>query len=184
MKTNILLGIMLSFMLACSSSKSTQNKNAQNTLDSLIQSHRFEIKSNRARPTNTMALQQLDNAGLFLNGSNASNIDLSTNTNFLRMKNDTVTAFLPFFGERQFGGSYGKSTSIEFEGIPENLEIKPGKKGAYNIRFNISDKNAPTDNYNVFITLFPNLNSTININSTSRSSIQYIGYVEALDDKK
>src|SRR5690606_11659023 len=118
-----------------------------------------EIISRKAHPVMTSAMQQLGNAGLFVNGSTAGSIDLSTITNYLRMKNDSVMANLPFYGERHMGGGYNNATGIEFEGVPKNLKINKIKDSFYEIQFDIHDKNSNTENYQVYIKLSPNLNS-------------------------
>jgi hypothetical protein len=180
MKNILITFIIVTVLLACGSSSKYTDKTSE-ALDSMIANQSFEIISNSTQPLNTMAMQQLGNAGLLPNGSTAGNIDLSTHTNFLRMKKDSVMAFLPFYGERQFGGGYNNASGIEFEGVPDNLQINKSKQASYEIRFSISDKNSRTDHYNVYIKLYPNLTSNININSSSRSSIQYRGHVQSLD---
>ena len=108
---------------------------------------------------------------------NNLNIDISNITNYLKIKNDSVMAYLPFYGERRFGGAYNNTAGIEFEGIPNDFQINKGKKGSYEIRFSIDDKNTNTENYRVYIKLLPDMSSTININSSGRSSIQYRGNI-------
>lgn len=183
MKKVLLIALILTFLFAC---VSTSHKNVSETskvLDVMIENKSFEIISKSAQPTLTAAMQQLGNTGLIANGSTAGNIDLTTHINYLRMKNDSVMADLPFYGERQFGGGYNSSTGIEFEGIPKNLQINKVKASAYEIRFDIQDKNSNTENYQVYIKLFPNLTSTMTIRSLNRSNIQYRGRVNTLGDK-
>ncbi|MGE5944731.1 MAG: DUF4251 domain-containing protein [Flavobacteriales bacterium] len=181
---NILLIVIVLTVVSCGSGSTKYSETNRKTLDNMIESKSLEIISNRAQPLMTAAMQQLANAGLFVNGSTAGNIDLTTHTNYLRMKNDSVTAFLPFYGERQFGGGYNNATGIEFEGIPKNLQIQKGKNSSYEIRFDIRDKNLNTENYQVYIHLFPNLSSTMLIRSSNRSNIQFSGQVHELDSDK
>lgn len=170
-------------LLACGSSSQKYSNETSKKLDDLIDSKMFEIKSSWALPRVTAAMQQLGNAGLFINGSTAGSIDISRHTNYLKIENDSVKAILPFYGERQFGGAYGGTNGgIEFEGIPKDLTINKGEKASYEIRFNINDKNSNSDNYNVYVKLLPDLSSIIYINSSSRSNIQYRGKVYALDN--
>lgn len=167
---------------SCGSGYYKTTQKTRQALDTMVKSKSFIINSSWAQPQVTMAMQQLGNAGLIPNGSSPGNIDISSNTNFFKMANDSVKAALPFFGERQFGGGYNNTDGgIAFEGIPEDLQITKGDKSDYDIRFNIHDKNTPSERYQVFIKLFPNLSSTIDINSTHRYNIQFQGHVKALD---
>ena len=74
------------------------------------------------------------------------------------------------------GGAYGtQHGGIEFDGVPDNFEVKNGKKNAREIRFTINDKENRTEQYRVLIYMYPNLRTTININSTHRTFIMYRG---------
>jgi len=142
----------------------------------MVENKSFEIKNRWASPQLTTK-QQISNIVLFPNGSSTGNIDISNIINYLKIKNDSVMAYLPFYGERRFGGAYNNTAGIEFEGIPNDFQINKGKKGSYEIRFSIDDKNTNTENYRVYIKLLPDMSSTININSSGRSSIQYRGNI-------
>ncbi|WP_111307146.1 DUF4251 domain-containing protein [Confluentibacter sediminis] len=181
MKNSLLISIIVTVFLACGSSSQKQAHSSSKELDTMIKNQSFEITSHAAQPLMTAAMQQLADSRLFTNGSTAGNINITSHTNYLRMKNDSVMAILPFYGERQFGGGYNSPSGIEFEGVPKDLQIKKGKASSYDIRFSITDKHSNTDNYQVYIKLYPNLSSTIQINSGSRSNIQFQGNVHALD---
>lgn len=170
--------ICLSLLLfGCASSKKATKAEIDN-LTSLIESKSFEIESEWAEPQVTYAMTQIANAGLLPVGSNSGNINLIGNSNFFRIKGDSVSAYLPYFGERQSGGSYGgNSIGIEFEGIPKNLNISEAKENSYKISFSINDKNTTTENYNVVVRVYPSLLSTIYINSSQKHSITYRGKV-------
>ena len=170
--------------LGCASTTKTHTITEKDTkaLDELVTSKSFEIASDWAQPQVTNALTQIGNAGLFPPGSNVGNISLIGNSNYLKMQGEKVQAYLPYFGERQMGGTYSNNRSgIEFDGTPEDLEVKRGKRDSYEIRFNIKDKNS-TENYAVTILLFPNLSSSININSSYRFPIRYKGYAKTISN--
>ena len=183
MKNILFISIGFSILMACGSRNNKYSAENSQILDEMIKNKSFEIIATSAQPLMTSAMQQLGNAGVFVNGSSAGNINLTTSANYLRMKKDSVMADLPFYGERQFGGGYNSSSGIELEGIPKNLQIKKVKDSAYEIRFDIRDKNANTENYQVNIKLLPDLTSTMMIRSTNRSNIQYRGRVNALKAK-
>src|SRR5690606_7693517 len=109
-------------------------------------------------------------------GSTAGQINLVGNTNYLRMDKDSISAYLPYFGERQMGGNYGGTNGgIEFEGVPKNLKITPTDKNGYNISFSINDKENNPENYRVYIQIFHDLNANMVISSSQRLSIRYRG---------
>lgn len=177
MKKILFIIVLISVFSGCGTANSRDTSRNSTILKEMVENKSFEIKSKRAYPLMTSAMQQLGNAGLFGNGSTAGNIDIAAHGNFLRMKNDSVMANLPFYGERHMGGGYTNSSGIEFKGVPNNLQITKGKKNAYEIRFDINDSNSNTENYQVYIKLTPNLTSNIMIISSHRNSIQFTGNV-------
>ncbi len=167
-------------LLGCGgSSRVVAPSDESRALDSLMVQNNFIIEADWASPQLTASMASIANSGLLGIGNNANNINLIGNPNFLKVQGDTISAYLPYFGERQMGGGYGTSSAIEFKGIPDNLKIeKDNKKQLYRIRFNIQgDK---TETYNVVIDLYPNKTSFINVNSSQRFPIRYQGNVAAI----
>jgi len=183
MKKILMLGIIMIAFVSCGSSYHSSNYEQNKDLDEMIANKAFQIESNWAEPQVNSAMQQLTNVGLYPPGSTPGNIDISSHANFFKMENDSVKAYLPFYGERQFGGGYSSNVGIVFEDIPKDLHIAKGKKSGYEIRFNINDTKSNSENYQVYIKLFSNLASTIIINSTQRTTIQYRGKVSRFDSE-
>jgi hypothetical protein len=183
MKKLVVVGVLILVLVACGTHNQNKTYEPNKALDDMVENKTFEIKSSWASPQVTQAMQQLGNAGLFPQGSTAGNIDISNHANYLIMKHDTIKAVLPFYGERQFGSGYNSNEGIEFEGIPNDLQIEKGKKAEYAIRFKIKDKNSNSEQYQVYITLYSNLTSSITINSTQRNTIQFKGNVNKLDSE-
>ena len=131
-------------------------------------------------PLTTNSLNQISNAGLLPPGSVANRINLIGNANYLRIKGDSISAFLPYFGERQLAGGYNNNNvGIQFNGIPKEYSVtKDEKKQQHNIRFNINNN---TENFQVYITVFPNMTATMNINSSHRFAISYSGFVSSIE---
>ncbi|PRX54829.1 uncharacterized protein DUF4251 [Flagellimonas meridianipacifica] len=150
-------------------------------LDAIVNSKSFEFKARWARPLVTSSLNSVANAGLLPQGSTINNIDLVGNNNYLRMNGDSVVAYFPYFGERQLGGTayLGSNNAIEFEGVPGNMKINKNEKG-YMVAFDIKHK---TETFQVNAQLFPNKKSNININSTHRFPISYIGNFEKTEEQ-
>ncbi|MEB8329058.1 DUF4251 domain-containing protein [Flavobacteriaceae bacterium KMM 6897] len=179
-KIKPLLVLMVAMLIGCGTSSKTVTSPSQiQQLEELIASKSFQIQSDWAMPLMTNSLNSISNAGLLPPGSSGSQISLIGNSNFLMLEGDTISAYLPYFGERQMGGGYSTTdNAIQFKGIPEKYEVTENEKTqSKEISFNIDNK---TESFRVFITLSPNLSSTINVNSSDRFSIRYRGQVAPL----
>lgn len=143
----------------------------------------FEIRSDWALPLATNSLNSIANAGLLPPGSSAGQISLIGNANYVKVVGDSLSVYLPYFGERQMGGGYDSDgAGIEFEGVPEKMEItKNEEKQRYDIRFEFEDD---AENFTVSLSLFPNLTSTISVNSSQRFPIRYSGAVKAISKNR
>lgn len=172
--------MLIGMLISCGSSSTiSDGKVNSQKLDELVASKRFEILSDRAMPIATASLNSISNAGLLPPGSSAGQISLIGNPNYLKVLGDSVAVYLPYYGERQMGGGYNNDgPGIKFEGVPQHMEItKDDEKQRYDVRFNMRDD---SEMFNVNVTLFPNLNSMINVSSSQRFSIRYSGSVKAL----
>lgn len=188
MKNLLVYSALCVMILSCGSPKefTAQEDQAYENLKDLVVSKSLEIISNSASPFASAAFSRVANSNILGPGNNANNIDLTTNANKLTIKGDSISGYLPFFGEQNFGGGYnGNKTSIEFDDVPEGYKvIQDDAKHAVEIRFRIDDKYSNSEHYDMRITLYPNLRSTINVQSTTRSSIEYTGRVSVLEDGK
>ncbi|MBD0831984.1 DUF4251 domain-containing protein [Aestuariibaculum sediminum] len=176
----LLLSFISTFLLSCSSTKSTATPEEIAALKALVESKSFYIESDWAYPQVTAAMQQVLNSPLMRPGNSASGINLIGNQNFLKIKGDSVVSFLPYYGERRMGAAYGGTDNgIEFKGLVEDYEVKPNKHNGYNIQFDAKSNN---ENFSVSINLFPNLKSSMTLNGNTRTTIQYSGSVRAEKD--
>ncbi|AKA36380.1 DUF4251 domain-containing protein [Flagellimonas lutaonensis] len=143
-------------------------------LENLVENKKIFFEAEWAMPLTTNSLNQISNAGLLPPGSTANQINLIGNNNFLKIDGDSVSAYLPYYGERQMGGVYNQSNAgIKFEGVPTDFEIsKDDKKNTYSIKFDVNDR---SEAFQVNMTLFPNMTASVNINSNERFSIRYQG---------
>ncbi|WP_373519372.1 DUF4251 domain-containing protein [Pricia sp.] len=175
-----LFSISVGMFNSCgSSSKLTDDNGAGQALDSLVSQRRFEVRSDWAMPMATASMNSISNSGLLPPGSSAGQISLIGNANYLKMMGDSVAIYLPYFGERQMGGGYDNDgPGIEFEGIPEDMKVsKNDAKQRYDIRFSMKDD---SENFNVNLSLYQNLSSMINVNSSQRFPIRYSGTVDKI----
>ncbi|SKB74689.1 DUF4251 domain-containing protein [Maribacter arcticus] len=178
MKTVIASIFVLSVLFGCSSTKNSISDN--DPIHTLMASKSFEFTADWANPMVTQSMNAVANSGLIPPGSNVARINLAGNPNYLKVFGDSVSANLPYYGERQFGGGYGSATGIEFNGIPEDyVQTIDSDKGKYHISFNIRDK---SDNYHVTMAIFPSKSTSVSVSLSNRNSIRYEGAIKALEN--
>lgn len=176
----ILLYVFMSLIAftACHSSKSIISVDQLDAFDDLVKKKRFQIESDRLYPQGSMALQQVLNSGLLQGGSNANNISLIGNHNFLRISGDSISSYLPFYGERHMTTGYGGSDSaIELVGLMKHYKVEQNKDKSYDITFEANTKN---EGFRVFIKVRPNFKSDMTLSGNTRSSIQFSGEIKPL----
>lgn len=175
--------MLLSIVMGCGASKQITPTLAQvEELNTLVADKSFVINVISARPLATGTISRVANSGLLPPGSNVNRIDLTGMSSYLRVANDSVAAEMPYYGERQISGPYNTSnTGVEFKGIPKDFEIiSNDRTSGYTIQFRISNG---TEAFDVTAELFPDLSSTINVNSSHRTAIWYNGNVESYDSE-
>lgn len=183
MKRICFYSVLFAFILiSCKSSKETVSPSQIAALNDLVASQKFTIESDWAYPQVTTAMSQVLTSQLLAAGNNASAVNLIGNANFLTIKGDSITSYLPYFGERQMQVAYGGTDSaIQFNGIMEDLKVEDGKNNRKVISFK-ADSNS--ENFNVIITLFPNMKSQIMLRGASRFFIQYTGTVTPIKEEE
>ncbi|WP_424000203.1 DUF4251 domain-containing protein [Maribacter sp. IgM3_T14_3] len=178
MRTILLFIFAYSVLLSCSSSKNVISDT--HAIHDLVASKQIELIATSANPTVTQSLTAIANSGLIPPGSTISRIDLTGTGNYLNIFGDSVSANLPYYGERQFGGGYGSTPGIEFNGLPQNYtQAFNSDKQKYAISFQVSDK---SDRYTVYIDIYPNKSSVVSVNMANRNAIQYNGNVNAIKE--
>ena len=147
-------------------------------LDHMVAQRTFRIDAERVRPLVTNSLSQVVSSGLLPPGNTAAQINIAGNGSYFKMEGDSVTADLPYFGERQMGGGFNNRTGIAFEGEPQDLQIvKNEEKQTYEVDFNIRKE---SEVYQVKLWLFHQSRATILINSSQRFSIRYDGQLSKI----
>ncbi|WP_136481046.1 DUF4251 domain-containing protein [Cognatitamlana onchidii] len=171
------LVIMICFIWSCKSTKDQVTESETDRLNTIIESKQFRIESDWAYPMVTNAMQQIGNAFLTQQGSTASSISLIGNSNFLEINKDSITSYLPYFGERQMNIGYGgNDTAIELSGTYKNFQQKENKNKGYDIYMEAKNK-SQGELFEVNITIYPNLNTYITVRSGSRFPIRYSGVI-------
>ncbi|MEP2239046.1 MAG: DUF4251 domain-containing protein [Maribacter sp.] len=180
MKTSILFIFALSIVAGCKSSKTMISDS--HAIHALIASKHIEFTATSASPMVTQSMTAIANSGFIAPGNTVSRIDLNGNGNFLKIAGDSVSANLPYYGERQFGGGYGTTSGIEFNGLPDNyIQEFNSDKQKYTISFQINDS---SDRYTVYVDIFPSRSSVVSVNMANRNAIQYNGSVSAIDGEQ
>ena len=170
-----LLAVLVTVSTVAFGQKSKKEVNWDD-LDALVEAQEFRIESDWARAQGDGAINAIAGSGLQQPGSSGNRFNLINNFNFFEMKGETVAAYLPYYGRRQFGnGHYSENQSIEFDAVPRNLSIeKNEKKKRYEISFIVDQE---TENFQVHIQLYPSMKSHITVNSNQRFVIHYDGKV-------
>ncbi|WP_223148910.1 DUF4251 domain-containing protein [Aquimarina sp. RZ0] len=151
-----------------------------NNIDLLIQEKKFMIISDWASPLATTSFNAIANSGLIPLGSNVNRINLIGNPNYLKVIGDSISLYLPYYGEQRFGIGYNNSdTGIKYDGIPDMYEVKKDKKGRQRITLNFKNK---TESCRVLIVLFESGRSDMTINTSHRTQIGYTGTISKLEE--
>lgn len=179
MKTLLQAVLMLLFVMSCSTYKPLTEAQRRE-LQAWGTEKAFVIESDWAKPMPTAALNAIANTGILGLGNSAGSINILGNVNYFKMKGDTIEAHLPYYGERYMGGGYNNKTAIAFNDVPDSKEITWNEqKQRAEMRFSIRQED-DNEKYDIFILIFPNKTTRIDVNSSERSYITYEGKIKAL----
>lgn len=174
--------LALVFAVSCKTSESaTQRAEKLNNLETILKSKDFKIDINTVLPFNTNATTQVLNQVMRNTGNTANQINV--NGYDITVKNDTVTGYLPYYGEQRLSSTrYNASLGIEFSGVPQDYELsKHQKKDVYIMQFTINYEEDTVESYKIFITFFPSNTVDVNIISSHRNTIGYRGQLRAME---
>lgn len=182
MKKIAFLLLFLSFGFVVVAQKS-KDKKENKVLQELVDTQQFRIESKWARPQGGSAVNAIASANLQPPGSSGNRISLIGNFNYLEMDGNEVSAYLPYYGEKQIAGDhYSGKQAIEFEGEARDLVIeKNEKKNSYDINFDVDNG---TETFQVNIQLYRSMKSLVTVNSNQRFVIRYDGKVGELPKDK
>lgn len=177
MKSIYLIAVMFAMAFwSCKSASSKTTDEQIKALETLVEKRNFTIESDWAYPQTTAATQRVLNSGLLPAGSSSGAISLIGNSNFLSISGDSITSYLPYYGERHTNVGYGGTDSaIQLKGLVEDYKVTKGKRNSYTIS---CDAKSKLERFQVVIKLFPSLKSYITLMGTSRNPISFSGQVE------
>lgn len=177
----ILCGTML--LLGCGSASKVSYTDAEiAAFTDFMATKSYKFVAQTANPTMSNGITAVANSGLWPPGGTFSNIQLQGNDDFLKVNGDSISADLPYFGERQMGGGYNSESGIVFNDIPSRYkEEYDTTKNEMRITFTISEM---TESYRVTMNIFPTKKATLIINSAQRFPIRFLGELEDLEAAK
>jgi len=110
-------------------------------------------------------------------------INLMSNSNFLKIKNDSAIIYLPYFGTLTSGATaMTNDGGIIFDGLMDDYKMTvDDKKQKISLTFTTVVKD---DSYIFYITIFRGGNTLVNMNSNFRSAIKYDGKTGEIRVKK
>ncbi len=176
---------LLTFVLGISQSCKTGALGGKETsaedlkvLDSIYQLDNYRIEIDVVYPFNTLATTQVANDLLWNTGNNASRIDVRADGNYIQIRNDSLTGYLPFFGERRLNGGdiSGRNSAIQFDEFINNLNKSINKKkNRVELNFTAKQKEGDNDKYDTKIYIYPNKSVLVDISPVYRTFMKYEG---------
>ena len=183
MKTGWSNGLVLLLLVmlfgSCGPGKERVSDEQREMVREIIEGRAFEFKALWAIPISGQDMTLLMNAGLLRPGDAPNRINLTGNPNYVRIHGDSISGYLPFFGEQQMNVSLNPADqAIQFDEVARDLQVKYiDQKDRYEIRFSAS---RGTQGYILFLTVFPNMTANLRVNSSSRDFIAYEGNISRL----
>ncbi len=182
-KKNVLLLLFSSTVLvwSCKTSsiaKSELKTQHQEVIQTYYNQNNYDIEIDVVYPFNTQATTQVTNALLMNTGNSANRIDVRGDGNFIKIKNDSITGYLPFFGERRLnGGDYGgQNIAIQFDDVLKDLKKKIIEdKPALELEFSVDQKGNDSEKYDIKIEIFPNEHVSVHVTPVFKTFIRYDG---------
>jgi archaellum component FlaF (FlaF/FlaG flagellin family) len=184
----ILFVFIIGVFSACKSNQLAKEKakaNNMKILDSLYQLNDYKIEIEVVYPFNTAATIEVANALLRNTGNNANRIDVRGDGNYIQIKNDTLTGYLPFFGERRLnaGGLGGSNSAIQFNEPLTEFNKNINDKGILELSFPAKQLGDDNDKYNVRLNIYPNMSVSADITPVFRTFMKYDGRLVDINEE-
>ena len=154
MKAQVLIILTALFITACSSTSETTAPFDFEELATNIEEGNYAFILRSAMPSGGRSITITSSYGL-------------------RVKDGVYEGHMPYFG-RSYSGGYGQGGSIEFEGTPEDLEIKR-KEGKDKITVKFNMRSATGEKYDVKLEVGGSGYGNMIVSSSKRQTISYYG---------
>ena len=99
---------------------------------------------------------------------------------FLKFYGDTIISYLPYYGQGHAPVLSGENKGIDFTSLSNDYKTENRKKGGWDITLVPKDYD---DVEKIFLTVFENGKTSVQVLSRSRSPISYDGFIEAPGNK-
>lgn len=178
MKALLLCCGFVFFLFGCSSTKelSAEEQLVAARVTPRVEDRDMDFTFRWAYPQADQTLNQLNALYVAGQGSIAGQIYLEGNPNHLSIKRDTISAYLPYYGERRLSGGLGGQATVTFNAIPQDYEYRfDTQKKQHLITFNISNKE---ERFDISLTVHATGSANLILNSISRTFIKYDGRLE------
>jgi hypothetical protein len=103
----------------------------------------------------------------------ASQVDLTSNPNYVRFSPDLMDGYMPFFGTATAAIGLGGDNTIKFKDKPATFNIEKKKKN-FQIDAKVKGEN---DIYRLSLTVLPEGGASLSIISNNRGTISYQGTI-------
>jgi hypothetical protein len=166
--------LLLSFT-ACKSAVAPLTAGEQAGLDRIVTERNFTMIALWAEPTPDAGINAVANAGLFPPGSSPSRINLVENSNYFKMRGDSVFIQLPYYGARQVVKAYGQADGINYIGLANDLKINRNTdRNYYDIDFTARDR---SETFVCNLRIYGGKRGLLTVQSNQRNQIRYDGNI-------
>lgn len=147
--------ILASASTSCSSSRKMTDPEVKQKVSQAVENREYTINVNQMIPMMGRAQHLTSNYSL-------------------KIKNDSVYSYLPYFG-RAYSVPYGGGQGLVFDGVIVDYQQEINAKGVYQISFK---SKTPEDTFVFSVEIYDNGSSQIRVNSNNRQGITFLGEVE------
>lgn len=164
-KILFMLFAVISFTVNAQTDKATTKR--------IVEAKNFTFIASTAMPMNSAEINSILTRMPGANGG--GNINLTGQNYDVRISQDSLVAYLPYYG-RSFSAPMGRDdTGYKFTSTKFDFESKERKKGGWQISLNPKDTK---ESVRMSLTIGVNGYATLTINSNNKQSITYNGYLK------
>lgn len=165
-KMKTILSIILIFFLVSGNAQETQKKSKK------------ELKAEKRVEQTEKIKSLLDSKTFVFDATNANpmtgnTINLTSNYD-VRIQNDSLFSYLPYYG-RAYTAAYGGESPMIFDSPIVEYSMEKAKKGFYSIKATVKNK---MDNLEFNFNIAETGSATLIVISNNRQSISYYGNIE------
>lgn len=164
---SVLLIVVSTLSVQAQNTKADKKAAQAADLKRLIDSKKYKFIANQAYPM----------------GGNMINL---TSSNYdLKLANDTLTAFLPYYGVAYSAPVNAIDGGIKFTTTKFDYKVVQKKNGSYeiNIKLNNADVRGSGDVNKMFLTVSPGGYASLQVISTNRQGISFSGWLQEIKSK-